>query len=260
MKVVSIVGALTLLAMSCGQTWSGKVSGIDLDPKDAVFASVSVDGAPAGVVVAVGSDSDLCTRLVSSFSRGNTQPPSLTYAMFSLVSMANGRQLAPSTGSYPISVGPTTGGNGRFASGTFTHTDEFGTLAIPAANTIAISGLFEIETLSSQTLKAHFDGRFGQQNDEVVASFTARNCLALGTTLAANKSRVGTSTLAACEAYKGQLSCIDTSTIDCGLYSTSGCDLSSYFSCLSSAYSCSFGSLQTNQSKLQQCASLQQCR
>lgn len=182
MRAVAVLVAVA--SMACGPVWSGKVSGAELTIKDAVFSPLlSRSGEPQGVVIVVGDQSDLCA-LVSS--RGKL--PSASVATFMLLGRANGKTLAPEVGEYYVG-GPTE--TGKSSSGSFLRTDANGTLAIPSANTRLASGVVRVTSLNDTSLVAQVDVRFGQQNDAVTGSFSARICGALNNAFGTNSSGGG---------------------------------------------------------------------
>lgn len=240
----AVAGAAAVALMACGPVWSGKVSGAELTIKDAVFSPlVSRSGEPLGLVVVVGDQSDLCA-LVSSKSK----LPSASVATFVLLGRANGKTLAPELGEYYVG-GPTD--TGKSSSGSFVRTDANGTLSIPTANTRLGSGVVKVTSLTDTSLVAQLDVRFGQQNDPVTGSFSARVCGALNNVFGTSSSSdptgptdptdptggssggsggsctVNSAGLAYCVTYTGASYSQSTIQTACassaGTYATSGC-------------------------------------
>jgi hypothetical protein len=155
--------AVALLA-GCGGGFQGKVSGYGLQVADTFFLA---DSSTAALVLT--DQTDLCAALAAP-----NPPPNATAMAFSFSRRSDGNLLSPDTGDYTVSTTP---GSGNFATGLFLHTDANANNVVPAANSVAVSGVLSVDSFTEgQTMGGNFDGRFGAQNDVVTFAFNAHFC------------------------------------------------------------------------------------
>jgi hypothetical protein len=152
------------LLFGCGGGFQGKVSGYGLAVQDTFFLA---DSSTAALVLT--DQADLCTALAAP-----NPPPNATAMAFSFSRRADGNLLSPDTGDYTVSTTP---GSGNFATGLFLHTDANATSVVPAANSVAVSGVLSVDSFTEgSSMSGNFDGRFGAQNDVVTFAFNAHFC------------------------------------------------------------------------------------
>lgn len=179
MRPSLIVLSLAAL-LGCGPGFNGKVSGYSLEVREAVFTSVNVGGESVGALLVLSDQPNLCAKLAAA-----KPPPDSSMAIFSLSRSVDGKRLSPDVGDYVVASEAAL--SGATTTGVFIHTDSNGTNAIPAANAKATSGLLKVteyEPTGRETLTAHFDGRFGNQNDAMLGTISAKWCAVSTDTLA----------------------------------------------------------------------------
>lgn len=69
----------------------------------------------------------------------------------------------------------------------------------------------------------------------------------------------GVNNVESCNNWKNKVSCVGA-TVDCSVYANTTCDISAYFDCLSTAYTCNGNTLSTDATKLSACASKATCK